>query len=359
MKKKKKKNPLILVAVIVAVLVVVLLVLNAIGIDLFATLGGMSEGKPTSFCNVNDLESGRAYVWHHDGGSIEEDLEKAAERDVYFTCITGDYNFKNQELEEVVQYPRSIWIESGVDDSIPTVGAGDYLIYVSKTEVPDGIVFERFADYGYTIGVSNMIKDSSGHYYIQFASTDEDDYKYYIDTKSDANQVAELDPITKLYLDKVGKVKVREDTVSDGGTVLGLKKDKTYICEFYTGTFYQDFRMTANIHSFSSLERFVSYDYEFMHSNFIVIKIPEYFKSGYYFVNGVGLFRYVSGEDVSKYNGEAYDPAIDWNDPIILYDDDGIKIYDPSDPDFNRVEEEDNLSDPGIELEEAEDENSD
>ena len=157
MKKKKKKNPLILVAVIVAVIVVVLLVLNAIGIDLFATLGGMSEGKPTSFCNVNDLESGRAYVWHHDGGSIEEDLEKAAERDVYFTCITGDYNFKNQELEEVVQYPRSIWIESGVDDSIPTVGAGDYLIYVSKTEVPDGIVFERFADYGYTIGVSNMI----------------------------------------------------------------------------------------------------------------------------------------------------------------------------------------------------------
>ena len=25
---------------------------------------------------------------------------------------------------------------------------------------------------------------------------------------------------------------------------------------------------------------------------------------------------------------------IDWNDPIILYDDDGVVIYDPSDPDF-------------------------
>lgn len=355
MKKKKKINPLIIVAAVIAVIFAVLLILNAIGFNIFATLGGMSEGKPTNFCNVNELESGNAYVWHHEGGTIEEDLEKTADRDVFFTCIKGDYNFKNQELEEVAQYPRSIWVESGVDDSIPTVTKGDYLIYVSKTEVPDKIVFERFADYGYAIGVSNMIKDSSGHYYIEYASVDKDDYKYYIDPKSDAMQVAELEPVTKLYLDKVGKVKVREDTVSDGGTVLGLTKDKAYICEFYTGTYYQDFKMTANIHSFSSMERFVSYDYEFMHSNFIVIEIPEYFKSGYYFVNGVGLFRYVSEGDAAKYNKEAYDPGIEWNEPIILYDKDGIKIYDPSDPDFNKEEEEDNLSDPGIELEEAKD----
>ena len=98
--------------------------------------------------------------------------------------------------------------------------------------------------------------------------------------------------------------------------------------------YYQDFNLTANIHCFGSMERFVNYDYEFMHSNFIVIEIPEYFKSGYYFVNGVGLFRYVADSDVSKYNGKAYDASIDWNDPIILYDDDGVVIYDPSDPDF-------------------------
>jgi hypothetical protein len=214
------------------------------------------------------------------------------------------------------------------------VTSKDRLIYVSSTEVPQEIVFERFADYGYSIGISNMEADKGGHYFMTFADVDDDDYKYFIDMNSDASQLTELTAITRLYLDKVGNVKVDEKNVSDGGTVLGLKKDKKYTCEFYTGTYYQDFNLTANIHCFGSMERFVNYDYEFMHSNFIVIEIPEYFKSGYYFVNGVGLFRYVSDGDISKYNGKAYDESIDWNAPIILYDDDGVVIYDPSDPDF-------------------------
>lgn len=86
-----------------------------------------------------------------------------------------------------------------------------------------------------------------------------------------------------------------------------------------------------------------------MHSNFIVISIPDYFKSGYYFVNGVGLFRYVAEEDEGIYNGEAYDEAIDWNDPIVVYNENGEVIEDPSDPDFvapTTLEQ----SDPGIDI---------
>jgi len=194
-----------------------------------------------------------------------------------------------------------------------------------------------------------MIQDAGGHYYIEYAVSDEEDYKYYLDLTSDVSQLTDLEVVTKLYLDKVGEVKVDEESVSDGGTVLGLTKDKQYVCEFYTGTFYQDFLLTANIHSFGSMERFVSYDYEFMHSTFIVIEIPEYFTSGYYFVNGVGLFRYVDDEDLKIYNGEAYDAAIDWNDPLIIYNEVGEVIYDPSNPDYYKEQME---SDPGVSDEE-------
>ena len=31
-----------------------------------ATVGSMIEGKPNSASNVNQLESGKAYVWHHE-----------------------------------------------------------------------------------------------------------------------------------------------------------------------------------------------------------------------------------------------------------------------------------------------------
>lgn len=319
-----------------------------------ATMLSASDGKPTSFKNPSELESGKAYVWHHDGANIKDDLKNGSDKNIFFTCINGDYNFTGQELDESSMYPRSIWIDSTKDDLIPTVTSKDRLIYVSKTDVPEKIVFERFSDFGYTVGISNMIADGGGHYYIEYAVSDEEDYKYYIDVKSDANQLTQLEAIAKLYLDKVGKIKVDEDSVSDGGTVLGLEKDKQYICEFYTGTYYQDFLLTANIHSFNSMEKFVSYNYEFMHSTFIVIEIPEYFKSGYYFVNGVGLFRYVADSEVSRYNGEAYDSSIDWNDPIIIYDENGEVIYAPSQPEYYGKKYPE--SDPGISDEELEEE---
>ena len=336
----------------IIVMLMLAMTISLTGCGLFQTMLGMSDGKPTSFQSPNELESGKAYVWHHEGASIEEDLEKGAEENIFFTCISGEYNFKGNELSDASLYPRSIWIDSTKDNSIPTVTSKDKLIYVSKTEVPESIVFERFADYGYTIGISNMMPDSGGHYYIEYAASDEEDYKFYIDMKSDASQLTELEVITKLYLDKVGKIKVNEESVSAGGTVLGLTKDKQYVCEFYTGTYFQDFLLTANVHSFGSMERFVSYNYEFMHSTFIVIEIPEYFKSGYYFVNGVGLFRYVADSDAKTYNGEAYDEAINWNDPIIIYDENGEVIYDPSRPEY--YEDKYSESDPGISEEELE-----
>ena len=350
LKKKKKMNPLVIVGIIVAVLIAVVIVCQLFGINLFATLSGESSKVTTTFSDVNELSSGKAYVWHHEGGNIEDDLNAKTDKSVFFSCIKGNYNFKNKELEEGVEHPRSIWISSDTDDSIPTVTKDYLLIYVSSTAVPDGIIFERFADYGYSIGLSNMMKDGSGHYYIEYAAVDEDDYKYYLDMNSDASQLSSLEAIERLYLDKVGNIKVRENNVSDGGTVLGLKKDKDYVCEFYTGTYYQDFKLTANIHTFSSLERFTSYEYEFMHSNFIVISIPDYFKSGYYFVNGVGLFRYVADSDEATYNGKAYDENIDWNDPIVVYNENGEVIEDTSDPDFVKQTTDLNKSDAGVDI---------
>lgn len=349
-----KKKMLIISGIVIALIVVAVVVAPFLGIDLFATLSGSVEEQPNSYSSVDALSSGKAYVWHHEGGNIEEDLKRDVGQNVFFACIKGEYNFKKEELGTTINYPRAIWIDSATDNQIPTVTSKDKLIYVSSTEVPQEIIFERFADYGYSIGISNMVSDMGGHYYFTFADTDEDDYKYSIDMKSDAAQLADLQTITRLYLDKVGNTRVTEENISDCGTVLGLKKDKVYTCEFYTGTYYQDFNLTANIHCFSSLERFTSYNYEFMHSNFIVIEIPEYFKSGYYFVNGVGLFRYVADKDVTKYNGEPYDENINWNDPIIEYDEDGVVIYDPSDPDFMERQKEaliEEKSDKGEEME--------
>jgi len=42
------------------------------------------------------------------------------------------------------------------------------------------------------------------------------------------------------------------------------------------------------------------------------------------------MFRYVSSYDADVYNGKAYDSNIEWNNPIILYDENGFIKYDPT-----------------------------
>ena len=108
-----KRKILVIAGIVTAVVMVsACIVAKVLGVDLFATASGLSEGKPLEFASADDLISGKAYVWHHDGADIKDDLDKKVGKNVFFTCITGDYNFKNQELEEELNYPRSIWIDS-------------------------------------------------------------------------------------------------------------------------------------------------------------------------------------------------------------------------------------------------------
>lgn len=163
---------------------------------------------------------------------------------------------------------------------------------------------------------------------------DDEDYTTYIAKNSDAASITNFDDVDKLFLDKVGDMNINDSTVSAGGTVTGLKKGKSYKCEFYTGSYYQDFKLTANVRSFGYLEDFTTYDYEFLHSSCIKIDLPDYLKTGYYYVNNLGMFRYVSNQDKENYNGKTYDENINWNDPIIVKKD-GQVLEDPTDPDTN------------------------
>lgn len=312
----------------IAVILMICMCVTGCGLG---TLKKDGEEKETSFSNTYELDDEQVYVWKDKGyGDITKDLAKdKAGRDAFFKAPSGTISFAGKEVENDTQIPRIVWFEEDGDKSIPTVTDKDAILFLSKDHVPEEIVFERFADNGYSIGVAGMQADKGGHFYIPYTELGEDTYRYHIDPQSDAAALMAFEGIDRLFLDKVGEEQVTEDNVSDGGVVEGLNKRKAYECQFYTGTYYQDYQLSANVRTFTSMERFVSFDYEFLHANCIRLQIPEYFKSGYYLVHGKGLIRYVSPEDEGVYNGKETDDAIDWNDPIILYDESGICIYDP------------------------------
>lgn len=308
--------------------IIAVLVLN--GTIKLAVFGTKEIKKMAS--STSELSNGNYYVWHSNT-SIEEDLKNGSSSYVFKLCPSGTVNFKKNSLVN-----HTVWFTSENDVDIPTLYPGDKLLFVSDDDVPyEGISWERYADYGYSIGISNLITDSGGHCYIE--NLQNKGFKEYVFKNSDANQLnRDFSTYSVLFLDKVGGNDVRADSITNGGTVRALVKGKEYLCEFYTGTYYQDYRFTADVHTFGILEEFTTYDYKFLHSNCIEINIPSWFKTGYYYIENKGMFRYVSSLDKNIYNGEAYDESVNWNDPIKQYDDNGYLIYDPS-TNFDRRQE--------------------
>lgn len=335
---KKKKLYFILIVVGIVIFIVIMIVTGGITLETFSQNNQTKSVTST----VDDLGDNCYYVWHNPKtNDITKDLTQPAETDVFKLCPSGIVNWGKDSL-----VTHTVWFTGDMDQDIPTLYPGDKLLYVSSNYVPyNGIEWERFADYGYTIGVANMIGDDSGHYHI--SNEDGKGFNGYVCRDSDANQLNEnFSAVSNLFLDKIGGTKIREDNVSDGGTANNLVKNKEYICEWYTGTIYQDFKMTANVHTLGLMESFTTYDYEFLHSNCIEIPIPNWFKTGYYYVDGIGMFRYVSKNDEALYNGKEYDENINWNDPIILYDENDNLIYNPSTGvDKRNVDEDNNNND--------------
>ena len=110
---------------IVAAVLASVLSLSLTGCSVFQTLEGQTEDKPNEYSNVYELSSGKAYVWEHEGETdIRNDLSQDRVGDpVFFACPLGDINFKGDELSDIDQYPRSIWIPSDIDDQISDLDA--------------------------------------------------------------------------------------------------------------------------------------------------------------------------------------------------------------------------------------------
>ena len=90
-----KKKILIIGGIVMVLIIVAVVIAPLFGIDLFATVSGTAEGAPNSFSSVDALKSGKAYVWHHEGGNIEEDLKRDVGQNVLFCCVVSFFIFKS------------------------------------------------------------------------------------------------------------------------------------------------------------------------------------------------------------------------------------------------------------------------
>ncbi len=243
------------------------------------------------------LEDGTYYIRHSDGRCDP----------VYY----GEAAFDKDDQTSSANDNRVMWFRSDYD-KIPTFYTGDELILYSTSILPTLFYFERFEDFGFSVGLRKIDFDDNGRLIFP---TDEDAESTYPNSETDVL----LDSTnTKIIIDSVGTIRTTENsgaTVTRVGSLVipenFLGQDISVIA--YDGTIRHEYEFPVNVKILGSMDVRKSRLYDFDEGNIIVINVPSEFNTGYYCVNGNGMFRYVKGNSYD-------DSKTDFNVPNI-YDD--------------------------------------
>lgn len=230
---------------------------------------------------------------------------------VYYPILLGYQNEAATDdinIDGQTDVNRMQFFSTSEEENIPTLYKGDKLVYYSTSNVLDHIEWERYYDMGYTIGINGILSTTANHCYV---SKDSDDAPFLPES-----ELYKLSKKSSTYfaIEKIGPTQLTPEML-DHGIVTNLKKDQLYDVDIYEGTQYKHYQVTANYHAFHAYELYASINYKAMQDYLYEIEIPDYFLSGYYNIDNLGMFRYVA-------DGTSYDNNTNFNEPL-LYQSDG------------------------------------
>lgn len=174
---------------------------------------------------------------------------------------------------------------------IPVVGRDSKVVFVYNKDkkIPEKFTLEKYAYRGYTVGV---------HFY---RDVDDSMYIETTDALLGAYAAASLKQVDDEKEYKIKKVNDSETLPIENidnnmELLLGLEKDSYYNFSFYKGTKFITFTTIADTQVFQS-ERLVllSNPYEKTEEGYFVVNLPANLEDGYYYICGLGMFRYEGG----------------------------------------------------------------
>ncbi len=237
---------------------------------------------------VNELKSGCYYV--KNGGD-------------FFELPTEGMNFDpSRPAETTTMEPNGIIRKDAnrivdfvyKDNAIPILYKNDQLVFKASGNVPS-FTWERFRDQGYSIGLYGLSSSSAGK--IQFENGKSgNDGTSSITAAISASLADGMTLDNGFVLDKINGASLTGDNLRPGGIVAGLTKDAVANCDLYVGTALISACATADMRAFTSFELYTTDLYSNSPDGYAIIDIPDYLKSGYYYINNAGLVKYYNVE---------------------------------------------------------------
>lgn len=237
---------------------------------------------------VNDLKSGSYYV--KNGSDFYELPQEGWNFDTSRSVMSTNNGLNgmiNTESNRIVDYVYK-------DGAIPTLYKNDQLVFKSSGNVPS-FTWERFLDQGYSIGLYGLTTSSAGK--IQFTPGKSGNENLSSITRALSEKAQEgmvLD--NGFVLDKINGASLTKNNLRNGGIIAGLTKDAVANCDLYIGTSLVSVAATADTRVFTSFELYTTDLYSNSPDGYAIVDIPDYLKSGYYYINNAGLVKYYNVE---------------------------------------------------------------
>ena len=283
--------------------IISLLLASALLLSGCSIIGGNNsetkEENPYGPVTAENLQSGMFYVKNNDQ---------------FYPVYMGKTTINADNLIAKETDPSRIISFTNDENNIPTMYEDDTLIYYTTQSVPS-FTWERFKDQGYSIGMYNL------------QPTESDKVEFVIGTSMTNSNSAAYTGLSQIELgnsviiiDKVAGESISADDLSECGSITGLKADEPANIDIYIGTKHYTINSNVDTKILSSMELYETTEYNLLPEGYASIKIPDYFMSGYYLINGVGLIKYVDNprsEGISN---------IDFSTPY-WYEDENGKEY--------------------------------
>lgn len=263
----------------------------------FSGCGKKEVREPTdeilAAVTMADLLPGHFYVKTGDSFFLlpTEDHNYDITKEIFSTENTKN-GIINQEENRLVNFTYK-------DLAIPTLYKNDQLVYVSDGSIST-FVWERFKDYGYSIGLSGLQLTSSGK--IKSQET----------TMAAMGSTAEAAIVSltvpegaDITVDKINGTALSSQYINDGGIITGMSRDAAANVDFYIGTQHVPISISADTKYYKSFELYSTDKYALSTDGYAIVEIPSYLRSGYYLINGIGFVKYLNvdrGVDESGIN---------------------------------------------------------
>lgn len=246
-----------------------------------------------SAVTMAELQPGHFYVKTGDSFYLLpiEDRNYDATKEIFSTDDTQN-GMINPDETRLVNFTRK-------DLAVPTLYKNDQLVYISDGSIST-FVWERFKDYGYSIGLSGLKLAGSGKIKSQEATV-----AAVGSTAEAAIAALDIPEGADITIDKINGTTLSSQYINDGGIITGMSRDAAANMDLYIGTQHVPVSISADTKYFKSFELYATDKYALSTDGYAIVEIPSYLRSGYYLINETGFVKYLNvdrGVDESGIN---------------------------------------------------------